>query len=400
MTRKKTVIGLLFLIFFIIAIARIGKTIVPALKPSVLNGDTSVVTEQLPEGLFVPIASGTTFLESDLPLEVSVFAKDLTSPRALLFDEAGKLLVSSNKHDTVMRLFDSDSDAVADVYEPLLTNLDRPHGIAFNDGTLYVAEEERVVRYLYDQEEGILGKGQTILELPKGGRHFTRSLAISADDKLYISIGSSCDTCIENDRRLAAVLEANLDGTESRVYAEGLRNAVFIKFRESSGELFGTEMGRDHLGDNLPPDEINIIKEGRGYGWPFCYSKQVYDTVFAGVNNCEFSEPSLIDLPAHVSPLGFAFIPDSWGEDLAGDLLVAYHGSWNSSVPVGYKVERFEKLGKGFAEIGKPFLEGFLDDDGGALGRPVDLVFDSSGTLYMSDDKSGFIYAIRLQQKS
>jgi glucose/arabinose dehydrogenase len=395
MTKKSTIVGLVSLVIFIIAISRIGKTVLPGFKPSFLPVNPNVITEQIPSGEFVAADGIDIFLKSGDNLEVSLYAQGLTSPRSLLFDDTGALVVSSNKHDKIVRLRDSNRDGVADSNEAILTDLDRPHGIALHGGFLYVAEEERVTRYPYTSSSGMITGGEKIVDLPQGGRHFTRSIAIDERGKMFISVGSSCDTCLESNIRLASVVSSFLDGSGQEIFADGLRNAVFIKFHPKTGELYGTEMGRDHLGDNLPPDEVNIIKKGRGYGWPFCYGKQIYDDVFSGVNNCELSEPSLLDLPAHVSPLGFTFIPDSWGEKYSGDLLVAYHGSWNSSIPVGYRIERFEKIENGFSEGGKPFLEGFLAEDGRALGRPVDLVFDDDGVLYMSDDKGGFVYAIR-----
>lgn len=391
MTRKKTILALVFLLVAVIAIARIGKTIFPGVKPTINKVDTGYIEETIPYDAFVEANGVDTFLKSNDNIGVSLFATNLESPRGLIIDEEGRLLVSSNKNDKIIRLHDFDSTGFTEQQAILLDEQDRPHGIALHEGYLYVAEEEVVKRYIYGDT---IGEPELILALPSGGRHFTRTIAIK-NEKIYISVGSSCDTCIENDKRYAAVLEANLDGSDSRIFASGLRNAVFIKTNPKTGELFATEMGRDHLGDNLPPDEINIVKEDRGYGWPFCYGKQVYDEVFAGVNNCELSEPSLIDLPAHVSPLGFAFIPETWGTDYSGDLLVALHGSWNRSNPVGYSVVRYDKTANGFSEVAKPFLSGFLDDGGGALGRPVDLVFDNKGTLYMSDDKAGIVYAIR-----
>lgn len=399
MTRNRALTSLLLLIVLVIAIARIGRTLLPAFKPVLFPSDTTRVTSTIPEGDFVPVNGTATFIESPDNLSVSIFAKDLESPRTLLFDSGGALLVGTNKGSSVIRLLDNNNDGTAESSEVLLSGLDRPHGLALDGSTLYVAEEEEIKAYPYSSANLLETTGVTVMQLPKGGRHFTRTLAIGKNDKMYISVGSSCDTCLERDNRYASILELDLSTKESRVFASGLRNAVYIKFRPSTGELFGTEMGRDHLGDALPPDEVNIIKEGRNYGWPFCYSKQIYDKVFGGVNNCQYSEPSLIDLPAHVSPLGFAFIPESWGTEYAGDLIVAFHGSWNSTIPVGYRVERFEKRSDGgFEEIGKPFLSGFLDENNIAIGRPVDLAFDSNGTLYMSDDKGGFIYAFRLKK--
>jgi glucose/arabinose dehydrogenase len=166
-------------------------------------------------------------------------------------------------------------------------------------------------------------------------------------------------------------------------------------------ELWATEMGRDFLGDDLPPDEVNIVREGRSYGWPYCYGNKVHDRNFDASTKaqdfCRTSEPLFIDIPAHSAPLGLAFIPESsWPKDWNGDLLVAYHGSWNRNVPTGYKVVRmkFDQQGNYTEQV--DFISGWLRDDG-ALGRPVDLLFDDAGTLFISDDKAGVIYGVKSQ---
>lgn len=198
-------------------------------------------------------------------------------------------------------------------------------------------------------------------------------------------------------------------------------------------ELWATEMGRDLIGDDVPPDEINIIKEGSFYGWPYCYGKSVRDTTFSDPkglnlfgfqgltlsNVCQKAVPSHIDIPAHSAPLGLAFIPSEgiislaaatkivptalWSVAYRGDLLVAYHGSWNRSEPTGYKVVRM-KLDE---ERNYEGTEDFITDwftparpgltSAGAFGRPVDLLFDQKGNFYISDDKAGVVYRVMYQ---
>jgi glucose/arabinose dehydrogenase len=164
--------------------------------------------------------------------------------------------------------------------------------------------------------------------------------------------------------------------------------------------MWATEMGRDFLGDELPPDEINIVREDKNYGWPLCYGKRVLDLDFVDESQakgvtCANTEPSHIDLPAHVAPLGLAFIPanSNWPEEYWGDLLVAYHGSWNRSTPIGYKVARLKLDESGAYKGAEDFITGWLTSEG-ALGRPVDLKFDAKGNLYISDDKAGVVYRV------
>lgn len=191
------------------------------------------------------------------------------------------------------------------------------------------------------------------------------------------------------------MLISDLDGSNIQVYATGLRNSVFFAF-DKSGRLWGTDMGRDNLGDNLPPDELNIISIGSDYGWPYCYGKNVRDSKFFSgekVTYCAATQETAYDFPAHVAPLGLAFINSAmFSAADQGDLLVAFHGSWNSSTPVGYKIVKLSILGNSVVGM-SDFLDGWLQANG-VLGRPVDLVFDKAGALYISDDKAGVIYRL------
>ncbi len=373
---------------------------------------------------------------------ISIFAKDLESPRVLRFDPQGVLLASIPSQGRVVALPDRNADGVADETVSVIEGLKRPHGVAFREGKLYIAETDQVAVYDYDGRTLKASSKKKIIDVPGGGNHVTRTIGFGPDGRLYISIGSSCNVCIEEDSRRAKILVASvetsgsdlkdLQGQTPRLFASGLRNAVFFTWHPVTGEMWATEMGRDLIGDDIPPDEINIVKEGRFYGWPYCYGKNVRDATFddkgSGLSGfqgltpreiCERAEPSHIDLPAHVAPLGLAFIPDprevvkrdaiahkittyrQWSQDYGGDLLVAYHGSWNRSVPIGYKIVRMKLDEKGNYEGTEDFISGWLPPAGGsdgALGRPVDLVFDPSGNLYISDDKAGVIYRVVTQK--
>jgi hypothetical protein len=165
-----------------------------------------------------------------------------------------------------------------------------------------------------------------------------------------------------------------------------------------TGEVWATEMGRDWLGDDLPPDEINIIGEGRDYGWPICYGKNIHDAEFDkkvyARDPCADKTPSFIDIPAHSAPLGLAFFPEEgWPEEYWHDLLVAYHGSWNRSVPTGYKIVRYHLDSRGNYLGEEDFITGWLTP-AGAVGRPVDILIQPGGKLYISDDRAGLIYKV------
>ncbi|HXV26536.1 MAG TPA: PQQ-dependent sugar dehydrogenase [Candidatus Paceibacterota bacterium] len=315
---------------------------------------------------------------------------DVPGARDMALDAFGNVWVSQPSEGTVSLVYLKDTNpGVPPVVSSVLRDLDRPHGLVFdpaNGFSLYVAEVTRIIRVATYGD----GAPEHVADLPAGGRHFTRSLAFGPDARLYVSLGSTCDVCYEAHPEIATVISMNRDGSDRRTEATGLRNAVFIAFHPQFTEsLWTTEMGRDRLGDNLPPDEINVIDVGgvtEDYGWPICYGNHVHDADFDKNqyirDPCEDTVPPLIELPAHVAPLGLAFLDD-------GDLLVAYHGSWNSTVPVGYKVVRWHWDGTGWTS--SDFLTGFLLN-GSAFGRPVDVLPMPDGSVLVSDDKAGAIW--------
>lgn len=191
----------------------------------------------------------------------------------------------------------------------------------------------------------------------------------------------------------------DLDGGNSEIFATGLRNAVFMAENPSDGRVWVTEMGRDNLGDDLPPDEINILAQGKNYGWPNCYGRNIHDGEFDKNiyirNPClePFETPSWIDLSAHSAPLGIAFFAQGWPDDLSGDALVALHGSWNRTEPAGYKIVRLRLSAGGELQGMEDFISGFLGQDGRKFGRPADIMIEA-GTLYFSDDSAGVIYRL------
>ncbi len=241
-----------------------------------------------------------------------------------------------------------------------------------------------------------------IIDLPSGGGHYTRTILFMPppdQSKLLISVGSSCNVCNEEDWRRAKILASNADGYDLGLFASGLRNSVFMAIHPVTGQIWATEMGRDYLGDELPPDEINVIEEGKDYGWPLCYGKNIHDTDFNKNTVTPCKEPimraSYIDIPAHSAPLGLAFFPgDGWPKEYRGNLLVAYHGSWNRSEPTGYKIVRYrlDNMGKHLGN--EDFITGWLTKDNKAYGRPVDILIRPDGAIFISDDKAGLIYKV------
>jgi glucose/arabinose dehydrogenase len=354
--------------------------------------------------------TNTTGKNLVLPPEfsISIFAEGLKNPRTLVKDPTGTLLTSIPAEGRVVALPDDNKDGKSDRTITIAEGLNNPHGLAFHctasSCTLFIAETNKVAAYDYDAQSKKISNGRKILDLPASGGHSTRSLLIfpyKNETKLLISVGSSCNVCREEDPRRAAVLISDLDGKNSKVFARGLRNAVFLARHPITGNVWVTEMGRDLLGDNIPPDEINILKEDGNYGWPNCYGKNDHDGAFDKNvyirNPCmdPFETSSYIDIPAHSAPLGLAFIPEKgWPIEYQHDLLVAYHGSWNRTEPTGYKIVRYtlDRDGTIMANhAGEDLISGWLSKDG-VSGRPADILAEENGVLYISDDRAGMIY--------
>ena len=338
---------------------------------------------------------------------ISIFADGLQTPRVLAWDGAGNLLVSDMGNGQVVALPDRDNNGAADEKGVVADGLNNPHGLAFlpaDPTRLYIAETDQVAVYNYDQNTLKATGKQKIIDLPPDGEHITRTIMFMPppnQDKLLISVGSSANVVNESDWRRAKILVANSDGSGLRAFASGLRNSVFMAVHPVTKQVWATENGRDYLGGDLPPDEINIIEDGHDYGWPNFYGKNIHDTQFdsttypAGQDPAAGKTPSHIDLQAHSAPLGLAFIDSqSWPAEYKYNLLVSFHGSWNRTVPTGDKVVRIRLNRNGVYQGIEDFITGWLQPDGSKLGRPVGILFKQDGSAYISDDQSGVIYRV------
>lgn len=328
---------------------------------------------------------------------VSVFAAGIEGARFMAEDADGVLFVSVPSDGTVLALPDRDRDGAADDTIVFARGLKRPHGLAFTDGELLVAETGRVIA-LRDDDGDLKADFRKIItdDVPSGGGHWTRTVVIGPDRAIYVAAGSSCNSCVEDDRRRAAVLR--FTGNRAEVFASGLRNTVGLEFHPKTGALWGVDNGRDMLGDDLPPEEVNLIERGRDYGWPYCYGNRVPDPELGSPERCEKTTPPEVEMQAHSAPLGVAF---GYGLDfpkmIKDSLLVAFHGSWNRSVPTGYKVVAVPFNDKGLP-AGKPFdvMTGWHDGRE-AWGRPVDVLAGRDGAMYVSDDHAGAVYRVTFE---
>lgn len=360
----------------------------------------SPAEEVYPQGFVPAIVAGLPGAQRQLFAPagtcINVFAADLRQPRMLLVRN-GWILVSEPRAGRIIALRDENGDGVADRRQVFAANLDRPHGLADHAEGVVVAETGRVLLLVDLDNDFVAEKTQVLTDdIPAGGGHWTRSLARGVDGKLYLSVGSDCNACLEQDPRRGTILTVDEQKGETRIFAIGLRNSVGLAIQPSTGELWASDNGRDMLGDDLPPDEVNHIIPGGDYGWPWCYGKRVPDPELGSPQRCRTTIPASVELPAHVAPLGLTFGaglkgPSGWQDDL----FLAEHGSWNRSVPVGYQLVRIPFAGG--IPTGPPvaLVTGWLRG-GRAWGRPVDVTVGPDGALYVSDDRAQVIYRIGL----
>jgi glucose/arabinose dehydrogenase len=322
---------------------------------------------------------------------VDVFA-EAPHARMLVFSPGGVLLVSATEDGKVLAFPDRGNRGKPERTVTVIQDLNAPHGIAFHNGKLYVAEIDAVQRYDWDESQLRASNPQKIADLPgSGGGHSTRTL-LFFNNKLYVAIGSSCNVCVEKDTRRAAVLEMNEDGSGQRVFAFGLRNAVGLAGNPKTNTIWSTDNGRDWLGDNLPPEEVNDLGSGGNFGWPYCYGNRVLDRSQSKNYDCSKTIAPQVEMQAHSAPLNLIFYQGNmFPAGYRNNLFVTFHGSWNRSVPSGYKVVRIKIDDKGQPQ-GPPedFLTGFVrpgeTQKGVWMGRPVGLAVGQEGALYVSDD--------------
>ncbi|MEO8359310.1 MAG: PQQ-dependent sugar dehydrogenase [Vicinamibacteria bacterium] len=335
---------------------------------------------------------------------ISRFATGLNNARFMRVTSAGDVIVSQPREGKVTLLFnDANHDGASDGSLSLLTDLDRPHGLALHDGYLYVAEMTAVGRVRFDgATRKITGIFERVITgLPSGGNHWTRTIGFGPDGFLYVSVGSSCNVCVESDHRRAAILRYDPATWQGRIFAGGLRNSVGFAWRQPNAmsgedpELIATDNGRDLLGDDFPPCELNRVVDGGFYGWPYANGHQVKDPDFGAGHEAEIaaSLSPIHDFSAHNAPLGITFLDaDSTPPEYRGAALVALHGSWNRSKKDGYKVVSLH-WGADGRITQKDFLTGFLNDDD-VTGRPVDIAQGTDGAIFVSDDFSGSVFRV------
>ncbi len=315
--------------------------------------------------------------------------------RQMALSKAGNLFVGTK--DSLGNVYAVTESGGARLVKKIASGLYMPNGVAMRDNALYVAEVNRVTRF-DDIDAHLDAPPKAVVvndTLPRDGHHGWKYIRFGPDGLLYVPIGAPCNVCV-TDSPYAGLLRMHPDGTGLESYATGIRNTVGLDWSPDKKELWFTDNGRDLLGDNLPPDELNCApSKGMNFGFPFRYGDNVPDPQFGmkAKEGVEFTAPAQ-DLHPHAAALGMCFYTGKmFPPEYRNQIFICEHGSWNSSVKVGYRV-MMVTLKDGKAVSYKPFLDGFCKDDGDVSGRPVDLNIMPDGSMLISDDYSGSIYRI------
>jgi len=317
---------------------------------------------------------------------------DVPKARSLALGDRGTLFVSNRKGRSVYAVVEDDDGRTQTI--ELLDGMSTPNGIAYYDGDLYVAEIDRVYRYanVEDRLDDMPRAEVLDIDLPSNRSHGWRYIGFGPDGKLYISIGAPCNVC--DELGYAQIIRVNPDGTERETFASGVRNSVGFTWHPETRDLWFTDNGRDMLGDDIPPCELNHApRQGLHFGFPYCHGGDILDPKFGKDRDCGNYTPPVQKLGPHVAPLGVKFYTgDMFPPEYRGQVFIAEHGSWNRSKKIGYRIS-LVRLDGDTAISYEPFAFGWLQGEQ-VSGRPVDLIVKQDGSLLVSDDQAGKIYRI------
>ena len=333
---------------------------------------------------------------------ISLYARDLPNVRSLALGEDGVVFAGSSNAGKVYALQDKDQDGIAETRHLIASGLTLPNGVAYKDGALYVAEVSRIMRYdRIMQNLSNPPKPVTVYDhLPTDQHHGMKYLRIGPDGKLYTAVGAPCNICDPEKPVYASLVRLNTDGSDFEILARGIRNTVGFDWQPGTDTLFFSDNGRDYLGDDVPPEELNRWSRiGEHFGYPYCHGGDLPDPDFGAGKKCSDYTPPAWKFKAHVAPLGIRFyrggqFPDRY----RNQLFVAQHGSWNRSEPDGYRIA-LVTFKDDKAVNDEVFIDGWLTKNKDVLGRPVDLLTLPDGSLLISDDYLGVIYRVRYQTK-
>jgi glucose/arabinose dehydrogenase len=321
---------------------------------------------------------------------------EVPGARAMALGPGGTLFVGTRGERVYAVRDDGDGPRVWTVAE----GLNRPNGVAVRGGALYVGEIHRILRF--DDLEARLDDPPApvvvVDDYPRDEAHGLKVLAFGPDGWLYAPVGVPCNICEPEDPIYGTITRVRADGSGREIFASGIRNSVGFDWHPETGALWFTDNGRDQLGDDLPPDELNVAPQaGLHFGYPYCHGGDLPDPEFGSKRPCAETEPPAQRLGPHVASLGMRFYTGAaFPPEYRGQIFIAEHGSWNRSVPIGYRVTRVRLGPEGTPVEYAPFITGWLDPGSGAAwGRPVDVLVTPEGDLLVSDDKAGQISRVR-----
>jgi glucose/arabinose dehydrogenase len=347
-------------------------------------------------GFLPSAAADVNDLKLPAGFRIAVYAADVPNARQMALGPGGVVFVGSKSEGKVYAVVDRDGDHTADQVHVLARGLNQPSGVAFRDGALYVAAVNRVLRWR-DIARNLAQPAEPEVvsdAFPSDAHHGWKFIAFGPDGRLYVPVGAPCNVCPPPGPLHATITRLDVAGGRPEVVAHGVRNSVGFDFQPGTGQLWFTENGRDWLGDDQPPDELNrLTKPGEHFGFPHCNGEGLADPDHNGGRACrEFTAPARL-LDPHVAAIGMRFYTGTaFPEKYRGGIFIAEHGSWNRSSPVGYRVT-FVKVEGERATAYEPFVTGWLKGTT-ASGRPADVLVMPDGALLVSDDKAGRLYRI------
>ena len=323
---------------------------------------------------------------------IEIWSSAVPNARSLAKGDGNTVFVSTRRDGRVYALVPQPEGEPSVV--TVAEGLKMPNGVAVFEGDLYVAENHRIIRFddietrLDDLPEPVVIVDNLLAESHHGWRY----IDFGPDGKLYIALGAPCNVCEREGS--ANISRMNPDGSEQEIFAEGVRNSVGFTWHPDTGELWFTDNGRDMLGDDLPPGELNrALRAGLHFGFPYCHGTDVSDPEFGDKRSCSEFVPPAQELGPHVAPLGVLFYTgDMFPAGYRGQALIAEHGSWNRSKKIGYRVT-LVRMEDGEPVSYEVFADGWLRDESVA-GRPVDLLQLTDGSLLISDDQNGIVYRV------
>ena len=326
---------------------------------------------------------------------ISLYA-EVPNARSMCWGTNETLFVGNRNGDNVYAVKDDNHDGKADRVITIAKGLNTPNGVAFRNGSLYVAEISRILRF-DDIEENLDNPPKPVVvtdQFPDKTHHGWKYIAFGPDDKLYVPVGAPCNVC-EADSIFSSITRMNPDGSNIELYAKGVRNSVGFAWHPQTKELWFTDNGRDEMGDDQPYDELNYApQKGMHFGFPYCHQGNIPDPEFGKGKNCAaYTQPARALAP-HIAALGMLFYTgNNFPTSYNNQIFIAEHGSWNRSTPLGYKVSLATLEGNKVINY-STFASGWLQKDGTVLGRPVDVKVAKDGALLVSDDYAGAIYRI------